>query len=238
MKVKPFRAPRLLLATLAQARTILRGFWFLLCTRKFLWLALLAVVMTLGLLLMPYDVALLTRLHFWNDDQDATARGLSRFLSFWGNYPVYNVSLAVLIWLYGVGRKSSKWRRIALVCLLAASFAGLFDDAIRMTVGRPRPDTNLPDHFHGFTNAFEGTYQSFPSGHAATTFGTAAALLVCDLPLGLLATAYAFAVIWARLELYRHYPSDIIVGAAIGIFFGLMVALGARLHRPRPHRKI
>jgi len=102
-----------------------------------------------------------------------------------------------------------------------------------MTVGRPRPDTNLPDHFYGFTNALQGTYQSFPSGHAATTFGTAAALLVCDFPLGLLATAGAFAVIWARLELYRHYPSDIIVGAAIGIFFGLMVAFGAKLSRPR-----
>lgn len=238
MKVKPFSAPRLLLATLAQARAILCGFWCLLCARKFLWLGLLLAVLAVGFLFMPYDLQLLARLHFWTDDQDATARQISRQLSFWGNYPIYNVSLAILIWLYGVLKKSRHWRRVALICLFGSSFAGLFDDAIRMTVGRPRPDTNLPDHFYGFTNALQGTYQSFPSGHAATTFGTAAALLVCDLPLGLLATAYAFAVIWARLELYRHYPSDILVGAAIGIFFGLMVALGARLHRPRPHRKI
>ena len=54
-----------------------------------------------------------------------------------------------------------------------------------------------------------------------------------DLPLGLITTAYALAVVWARMELYRHYPSDVIVGSIIGIYFGLMVGYGSKLRSPR-----
>ncbi len=233
VKVKSFHAPRLFVASLAQARAILRGFWFLVCSRKGLWLLLLLAVAVIGLIVMRFDWVILNRLHFLHGDQDDEARQISRFLSTWGDYPQYNVTLAVLIWLYGAVTKSSAWRRVAMICFLGSSLAGLFDDCFRMTMGRPRPDTNLPDGFYGFTNAMHGTFQSFPSGHAATSFGTAAALLVADLPLGLITTAYALAVVWARMELYRHYPSDIFVGASVGIFFGLMVGFGAKLQRSR-----
>jgi membrane-associated phospholipid phosphatase len=228
VKVKSFRGPRLVVASLAQGRTILRGFWFLVCARKFLWLGLLLATVAVGFLMMPFDPGLLVQLHFWSDAQDETARNIARFLSTWGDYPQYNVTLAVAIWLYGAWKKSSAWRRIAMICFLGSSLAGLFDDCFRMTVGRPRPETHLADGFYGITNALQGTYQSFPSGHAATTFGTAAALIVFDLPLGLLTTLYALAVVWARMELYRHYPSDVFVGASIGLYFGLMVAFGAK----------
>jgi membrane-associated phospholipid phosphatase len=236
VKVKSFRAPRLIVASLAQGRAILRGFWFLVCARKGLWLVLMLATVVVGFTIMRFDGALLARLHFLQGDEEETARKISRFLSTWGDYPQYNVTLAVMIWMYGALTKSSAWRRIAMICFLGSSLAGLFDDCFRMTMGRPRPDTNLPDGFYGITNAMHGTFQSFPSGHAATTFGTAAALLVADVPLGLIATVYALAVVWARMELYRHYPSDIFVGASVGIYFGLMVGFGAKLRRPRPFR--
>jgi len=234
VKVKSFRAPRLVVASLAQGRIILRGFWFLVCAWKWLGLGLLIVATAVVFLMMPYDPGLLAQLHIWRGDQDDVARQISRVFSICGDYPQYNVTLALAIWLYGVWSKSSAWRRIAMVCFLGSSLAGLFDDGFRMTVGRPRPDTGFPDHFYGITNALHGTFQSFPSGHAATAFGTAAALLVVDLPLGLITTLYALAVIWARMELYRHYPSDIIVGSIIGIYFGLMVGFGAKVRSPRP----
>jgi len=225
-----------MVASMAQGRTILRGFWFLLCAYKFRWLGLFFAVAISGFLLMPFDPVLLERLHVLSGATDEMARHISRYLSMWGDYPQYNVTLAVLIWFYGALTKSRKWRRIAMVCFLGSSLAGLFNDCFRMTVGRPRPETHLPDGFYGITNALHGTYQSFPSGHAATAFGTAAALLVVDLPLGIIATLYALAVVWARMELYRHYPVDIFVGASVGIFFGLMVGYGAKLRQPRPTR--
>ncbi len=233
MKVKHFRNPRLAVASIAQGRTILRGFWFLVCTRKLLSLGVLLVALILGALTWPHDQTLLQRLHFWSGEQENAAQRIAYFLGTWGDYLTYNLPLAIAIWLYGAWSKSSAWRRIAIVCFLGASLAGLFDDCFRLTLGRPRPDAQMPDGFYGIAHAFRGGFQSFPSGHAASVFGTAASLLVVDLPLGLITTVYALAVVWARVELYRHYPSDVIVGSIIGIYFGLMIGYGSKLRLPR-----
>jgi membrane-associated phospholipid phosphatase len=86
-------------------------------------------------------------------------------------------------------------------------------------VGRRRPNS------HSKT--------SFPSGHAsdAAVFATLTArnLDSIDLPyaerLSLSASSYvlAGAVAWARVEGQRHYPSDVLAGAAIGHFFGVFI---------------
>ena len=234
MKVKNFRVPRLVVASVAQGRAILRGVWSLFRTRKLFSLGVFAAASALGVLIFPYDQALLSRLQFWRGGQADLAHQIAGFLSAWGDYPTYNVPLALAIWLYGVATKSSAWRRVAVICFLGATLAGLFDDCFRLTLGRPRPDALKPDGFYGITYAFSGGYQSFPSGHAAAVFGAAAALLVTELPLGLITTAFALGVVWARMELDRHYPSDVVVGSIIGIYFGLMVGFGAKLRRPRP----
>ena len=222
-----------MVASVAQGRTILRGFWFLLRTQKFLALGIFAVALALGALIWPHDQSLLEKLHFWQGKQEETAQQIASFLGTWGDYLTYNLPLAVVIWLYGVWSKSSAWRRIAMVCFLGATLAGLFDDCFRLTLGRPRPDAHVADGFYGIGYTFQGKFQSFPSGHAAAVFGTAASMLVVDLPLGLITTAYALAVVWARMELYRHYPSDVIVGSILGIYFGCMVGFGAKLRLPR-----
>lgn len=233
MKLKIFRGPRLVVASVAQGRAILRGFWFLLRTQKLLALGILVGALLLGALTWPHDQSLLAKLHFWPDEQEREAQRIAYFLGTWGDYLTYNLPLAVVIWLYGVWSKSSAWRRIAIVCFLGATLAGLFDDCFRLTLGRPRPDAHVADGFYGIAYTFQGKYQSFPSGHAAAVFGTAASLLVVEFPLGLITAAYALAVVWARMELYRHYPSDVIVGSIVGIYFGLMIGFGAKLRLPR-----
>ncbi len=76
-----------------------------------------------------------------------------------------------------------------------------------------------------------GGYQSFPSGHAASTVGMAVALLMTEWRLGILTTLIAAAVLWGRMELNKHFPSDVLVGAIIGIYFGLVVGCGAKSRR-------
>jgi len=234
VKVKPFRAPRVVVASAAQGRAILRGAWFLFRANKLPTLGIFAGAIALGLLIFPHDRSLLETVHFWRGGRSEIAHQIAWYLGTWGDYPTYNVPLALAIWIYGAAAKSSAWRRIAVICFLGATLAGLFDDFFRLTLGRARPDTNLPDRFYGITYAFSGGFQSFPSGHAAAVFGTAAALIVTDLPIGLLTTVFALGVVWARLELYRHYPSDVAVGSVVGIYFGLLVGLGAKLRRPLP----
>jgi len=219
------------MASVAQGRTVLRGAWALFKTRKIQSFAIFVSALTIGALIWPHDRQLLETVYWWCRGHEIMARNVAWYLSTLGDYPTYNVPLALAIWFYGVATKSSAWRRAAVICFLGGTLAGLFDDCFRLTLGRPRPDAHMPDGFYGITYAFSGGFQSFPSGHAASVFGAAVALLVTDLPLGLITTVIALAVVWARMELNRHYPSDVAVGSIVGIYFGLLVGLGAKLRR-------
>jgi membrane-associated phospholipid phosphatase len=237
VKVRSFFLPRLVMASAAQGRTILCGFWYLISKGRLG--GPLPAILAIGLawLLFPRDEALLAEIHRWPGPQDALAERIAWLLGKGGDYPTYNLPLALVFWFYGVWKKSSGWRRIAVICFLGATLAGGLDDCLRLTLGRPRPDAHMPDGFYGLPAAFYGRFESFPSGHAAAVFGTAMALIVTDFWLGVAATVFALAVIWARLELYRHYPSDVAVGSIIGICMGLLVGLGAKTHwRPWTRR--
>src|ERR1700683_1470261 len=199
----------MLVASVAQGRTILRGAWTLFCGQKLFAFGVFVGAMALGALIWPHDRQLLETVHYWCRGDQGFARRIAWYLGTWGDYPTYNLPLALLIWLYGAMTKSSTWRRVAMICFLGATLAGMFDDCFRLTLGRPRPDAHMPDRFYGITYAFSGGFQSFPSGHAASVFGTAFALLVTDLRLGIVTAIFAVAVVWARMELDRHYPSDV-----------------------------
>jgi membrane-associated phospholipid phosphatase len=73
----------------------------------------------------------------------------------------------------------------------------------------------------------DGTTMSFPSGHTASAFATASVL---QQELGWKAGVPAYAVAaWigaSRMESKRHYFSDILAGAAIGIMAGRSVTIG------------
>ena len=233
MKVRAFRA-RPFAEARALGRSVLRGTSYL-AAKNWPWLSIMAAAsVALALFLFPYDARLLATLHSPSFARQASAMDAAAFFGTWGDYPTYNLPLAILIWLYGYWRRSSAWRRIAVVCFLGATLAGIFDDCFRLTLGRPRPDAHMLDGFYGLRDARHSRFQSFPSGHAAAVFGTAISLLLTCRWLGLVTTAYALVVVWARMQLYRHYPSDVAVGSLIGMTFGALVAFGSRARRSRP----
>jgi membrane-associated phospholipid phosphatase len=236
VKVKSFRTPRPLLAAVAQGRTILRGCWIVFRQIKAATLIIVLGAILLAWILWPHDSTLLDALRSSSLYNHAAAHNLAWYLGTFGDYPTYNLPVAIILWLAGIATKSTSLRRLAVIAFLGATLAGLFDDCFRLTLGRPRPDMlshgHLEDRFYGPLIALRGGFQSFPSGHAASTFGMGIALLMTEWRLGLVTTFIAFAVVWARMELGRHYPSDVLVGAIIGIYFGLLVGYGGRLRRP------
>ena len=88
----------------------------------------------------------------------------------------------------------------------------MLTQGIKLSVGRERPD---------------GGRFSFPSGHTSSTFATAAVLhRYYGWRVGIPAYGFATFIGGSRLQENRHYPSDVIFGAAIGLVAGRTVTIG------------
>jgi membrane-associated phospholipid phosphatase len=86
------------------------------------------------------------------------------------------------------------------------------------------------DHPHLLVLATRSADYSFPSDHAVMAGAVAAGLWLVDRRLGLIATAAAVVMAFARVYIAAHYPHDVLVGLAVG---AAVVLLGwALLARP------
>jgi membrane-associated phospholipid phosphatase len=89
---------------------------------------------------------------------------------------------------------------------------------VKFATNRPRPDGS--------------NRQSFPSGHTATAFATASVLHQhYGWKAGLPAYAFGAYVGASRMSGNRHYLSDVLVGAAVGMVAGRTVTVGMRGQR-------
>lgn len=61
---------------------------------------------------------------------------------------------------------------------------------------------------------------SFPSGHAAASFTAASALYFSRHKLWIPALLLSALIAFSRLYLYVHYPTDVLAGMLLGLFFG------------------
>jgi membrane-associated phospholipid phosphatase len=97
--------------------------------------------------------------------------------------------------------------------LRAQILTGLLTQGLKRAIDRTRPD---------------GSHYSFPSGHASASFATAAVL---QRHFGWMVGVPAFGVAayasTSRLSENRHYASDVIFGAALGLAVGRTVTIGS-----------
>jgi undecaprenyl-diphosphatase len=113
---------------------------------------------------------------------------------------------------------------LAGAALLAAS---LLSDQLKELAGRVRP--SLADHGLSALVAVPGD-ASFPSGHATSAFAAAGVVAALHPRLRVPVLALAALVALSRVYLGVHYPSDVIVGAALGLAIAaVVVALGRRI---------
>ncbi|HUM16350.1 MAG TPA: phosphatase PAP2 family protein [Candidatus Nitrosotalea sp.] len=112
--------------------------------------------------------------------------------------------------------RRSRLHDAAWLASLAFAGAGLIEFGLKHLVGRPRPDSALPALLL-LGPSFVPDIDSFPSGHATSVFTVATVFASfyprLAWPLYLLAAAVAL----GRVYLGRHYVSDVLAGALIGI---------------------
>ncbi len=210
----------------SDARGLAAGAWRVLREKK-LWLFVFAcAVAAAGLAIFPRDVGIHHRL---TDQRVESVRMFAQYTSKYGDYTTGTLIISIGLWIAGAVFGRRAWRTAALACLLAASCAGLLIAPARALTGRPRPNTDLPDAFTG--PSLSKKYTSFPSGHAGTAFATATALAVAAPAVGGPALAGAALVGWSRMYTREHHLTDVIVGASIGVVFGMAFGAAARNRR-------
>jgi membrane-associated phospholipid phosphatase len=106
--------------------------------------------------------------------------------------------------------------------LLTCEFTGLVAIIVRVFAGRTRPGSGVPQGFYGFWHDghwIAGRYEfsAFPSGHAATVVGLAAAAWMVHRGWGAAAAVYALAVMWSRIALQAHHLSDVVASVVLAI---------------------
>ncbi|MBE6104776.1 phosphatase PAP2 family protein [Anaerovibrio lipolyticus] len=142
---------------------------------------------------------------------------LMRFISFIGEYAGIWVLLGVLFCL------KKEYRRVGVTVLLGVLFTLLVGNiTLKHLVMRLRPCIDYAGVSVASVIPAANDY-SFPSGHTFSSFAATTALILFRKNLWtLLALCVAVVMGFSRIYLFMHYPSDVIIGAILGVIFGIV----------------
>lgn len=130
-----------------------------------------------------------------------------------GDYGIFWIMLAILFLFFKKTRKIGISMGIALI--LGLVFCNLM---LKPIIARTRP--YIADPSLMLIVKPEADF-SFPSGHTVASVECAVAIYVNNKKMGIAALVIAVLVAFSRLYLTVHYPSDVIIGAVLGVMTGL-----------------
>jgi membrane-associated phospholipid phosphatase len=132
------------------------------------------------------------------------------------------IPIAAGFYFLGTATHSERFRETGLLSFETLIDTALVNLAVKSITDRARPLEG--DRNGGFWSSTSPRWNSsFPSGHAINTFGMASVFAHeyhDKLWVKIVAYGYAAGVVGARLAANRHFPSDTVVGGALGWFIG------------------
>jgi membrane-associated phospholipid phosphatase len=182
--------------------------------------ALIAIVASMFILDAAASNWALGLPHWFNDlFEQITDYGLSGWFLFPFGF--------VLLFLAAVTRQTlSRGTRAVLAMLtvrfgflfLAIAIPGLFVTLVKGLIGRARPYVGgHDDPFAYMPFVWKPEYASMPSGHSATAASVAIAIgAIWPRARGIL-WVYAAIIMFSRVVVIAHHPSDVIAGALVGV---------------------
>jgi len=150
-----------------------------------------------------------------SDTTESVIRILNRLGGGW------NPPMVVIFFLIaGVAYQHRRWISYAMSMAMAGLGAGLIAHLLKYVVGRTRPELWLG----AFHYARGGAY-SFPSGHTVGAFALAGVILFASPSIAarIIAILLATAIGLSRILAFRHWTSDVVASALIGLFCAWLV---------------
>jgi membrane-associated phospholipid phosphatase len=126
-----------------------------------------------------------------------------------------NPPMIVLFFIVaGLAYRRRRWLAYGVAMALAGVSAGAFAQIVKFAIGRTRPELWVGPFHYARTTA-----NSFPSGHTVAAFALGGVLLIAsrNLALRVIALILAMAVAFARVLAFRHWPSDVVASALLGL---------------------
>ncbi len=136
------------------------------------------------------------------------------FTTFIGYFGVVWIIIALYLYI----KNKTKSKKLVQAIVISNILAIIIGEGILKNIfARPRPQIDIStailpfDFYHSF---------SFPSGHAIIAFAAAFILGRGHERLKWFYYLLAFLIAFSRVYLGKHYPSDILAGAVIGLLIG------------------
>lgn len=126
------------------------------------------------------------------------------------------------IWSHGYFTKDKEMMRNGYKSAVTIATALSISTGLKYLINRERPFVTYPNEIIQ-RDTHVGPF-SFPSGHTTSAFATATALSLSYKKWYVTLPSYLYAglVAYSRMRLGVHYPSDVLVGIAIGTGAGLL----------------
>lgn len=128
------------------------------------------------------------------------------------------------------------WKRAKVVWLVFL-LTGTCAVVVKIATGRERPShlDQVPGcerlAFKGPVDGIDAPFQSFPSGHAASAFGTATCVATFYPPARAVFYAAAIATATNRVVKHQHFLSDVVAGAMLGHLLAVWLLAVPRIKR-------